>query len=285
MELDSRLDAYAELVGRYARNSVSLEHAHMVSRGSTDGYYKVAKYEIRGRKISNRMDEILAIMMQDNAYREQAKIKTYPTPTTNPVNQLITSPVEADKIVEAAQREADNIMTIAFPSGPEPPLAEIDTVTTQTVQSVPSTAPLASTVTMATDRLDCRRQPRPTSPAFMMNAIPDNRPGTTTNPLLVVNTGQDGNTNSFITPTLVTNHQNCQGNGNTIAFESTIPETDKQINAKLIEIANQGPSLETMVTSHPDRHIPDRRQYTNYREHQYQSTYTNQNRSYNNNYN
>ena len=46
MELDSRLDGYAELVSRYARNSVSLEHAHMVSRGSTDGYYEVAKYEI-----------------------------------------------------------------------------------------------------------------------------------------------------------------------------------------------------------------------------------------------
>ena len=92
MELDSRLDAYAALVGRYVRNSVSLEHAHMVSRGSRDGYYKVAKYEIRGKKISNRMDEILAILMQDNAYRELAKIKTYPTPTTNPVNQLITSP-------------------------------------------------------------------------------------------------------------------------------------------------------------------------------------------------
>ena len=87
MELDRRLDAYAELVSRYARNSVSLEHAHMVNRGSADGYYEVAKYELRGRKISNRMDEILAIIMQDNAYREQAKIKTYPTPTTNPVNQ------------------------------------------------------------------------------------------------------------------------------------------------------------------------------------------------------
>ena len=46
MELDRRLDAYAELVGRYARNSVSLEHAHMVNRGSTDGYYEVAKYEL-----------------------------------------------------------------------------------------------------------------------------------------------------------------------------------------------------------------------------------------------
>ena len=231
------------------------------------------------------MDEILAIMVEDNAYREQAKIKTYPTPTTNPVNQLITRPVKADKIVEAAQREADNIMAIAFPSGPDPPLATIDTVTTQTAQSVPPTAPSAITVTTVTDRLDHVRQPRPTSPAFVINTIPDNRPGPAMNPLLMVNTGQDGNTNSFITPTLATNRQNCQGNGNTVAFENTIPETDKQINARLVKIANQGPSLETMATSHQNRHIPDRCQYTNHREHQYQSTYINQNRSHNNNYN
>ena len=285
MELDSRLDAYAELVGRFARNSVSLEHAHMVNRGSADGYYEVAKYELRGRKFSNRMDEIMAIIMQDNAHREQAKIKTYPTPTTNPVNQLITSPVEADKIVEAAQREADNIMTIAFPSGPEPPLATIDSATPQTAHLVPPTAPSATTATTATNHLDHGKQPRPTSSAFMMNAIPDNWPGPTVNPLLVVNMGHDGNTNSFITPTLVTNRQNRQGNRSTIAFEKTIPETDKQINTRLMEIANQGPSFETTATSHPDRHIPDRCQYTNHKEHQYQSMYTNQNRSYTNNYN
>ena len=136
MELDRRLDTYAELVGRYARNSVSLEHAHMINRDSADGYYKVAKYELRGRKLSNRMDEILTIIMQDNAYREQTKIKTYPMPTTNPVNQQITSPGEADKIAEAAQREADNIMAIAFPSGAEPPVAANNTATTQTAQSV-----------------------------------------------------------------------------------------------------------------------------------------------------
>ena len=231
------------------------------------------------------MDEILAILMQDNAYREQAKIKTYPTPTINPVNQLITSPAEADRIAEAAQREADNIMAIAFPSGPEPPLAETNTMTTQAAQSVPATAPSAITVTMVTDHLDHRRQLRPTSPAFMMNAIPDNRPGPTKNPLLVVNTGQDGNTNSFIMLTLVTSGQNHQGNRNTVAFENTIPETDKQISARLAEIASQGPILETTVTSHPHGHIPDRHQYTNHREHQYQSTYNNQNRSFNNNYN
>ena len=184
MELDRRLDAYAELVGRYARNSVSLEHAHMVNRGSVDGYYEVAKYELRGRKISNWMDEILAIIIQDNAYREQAKIKTYPRPTTNPINQLITSPGEADKIVEAAQREADNIMAIAFPSGAEPPLATNDTTITQTAHSTPPLAPTATTVATVADRLDHGKQQRPASPSFMMNTIPDNRLGLTANPLL-----------------------------------------------------------------------------------------------------
>ena len=277
------MDAYAELVSRYTRNSVSLEHAHMVNRGPGDSHYEVAKNELQGRKISNRMDKILAIMMQDNAYREQAKLKTYPTPTTNPVYQLISSPVEAEKIAEAAQREADNIMAIAFPSGPEPPIA---TVNTATAQSAPPTDPLTSTATTVTDHLDHGRQTRPTSPAFVMNTIPDNQPGPATNPLLIVNMGQDGNTNSFITLTLATNHQNCQGNGNTVAFENTTPETNKQINARLVEIANQGPSLETTVTDRQDRHIPDRCQYTNSREfHQYQSTYNNQNRSFNNNFN
>ena len=70
-----------------------------------------------------------------------------------------------------------------------------------------------------------------------------------------------------------------------MAFENTIPKTDKQINARLVEIANQGPSLKTTATSHLDRHIPDRCQYTNHGEHQYQSMYNNQKRSYNNNYN
>ena len=128
------------------------------------------------------MDEILAILMQDNAYREQAKIKTYPTPTTNPVNQLITSPAEADKIAEAAQREADNIMAIAFPSGPDPPLAKTNTITMQTAQSVPPTAPSAGTASTVTDHPNCGRQLRPTSPAFMTNTTPDNWPGPAMNP-------------------------------------------------------------------------------------------------------
>ena len=43
MKLDCRLDAYAELIGRYGRNSVSLEHANMVNIGSADGYCRTVK--------------------------------------------------------------------------------------------------------------------------------------------------------------------------------------------------------------------------------------------------
>ena len=97
--------------------------------------------------------------------------------------------------------------------------------------------------------------------------------------------GHYGNINSFITATLATNHKNCQGNGNTITFKNSTPEVDKQINTRLMKIANQGPPLETMATSPLDCHIPDRHQFTNHGEHQYQSMYTNQNRSYTTNYN
>ena len=106
-----------ELVIRYARNSVSLEHAHMVKSGSTDGYLEIAKYELRARKIANRMDKIIAVIMQDNAYREQAQFQTYPKPCINPINQMITSPAEADKITTTTEQEAEEIMAIAFPSG------------------------------------------------------------------------------------------------------------------------------------------------------------------------
>ena len=96
MDLDRRLDAYSELYGMYTRNSVTLKHCHMINRGTADDYQNVAKYELRGRKISNRMDEILTVIIQDNAFREQAGFQTYPRRSISSINQLISSPADAD---------------------------------------------------------------------------------------------------------------------------------------------------------------------------------------------
>ena len=152
-------------------------------------------------------------------------------------------------------------MVTAFPSRTQPPMAITDPITTQTVQSAPPTATLAMTVVTAANCLDCGKPQRPASPSFTMNAITESHPGA------IVNMVNDGNTNSFITQTLATNCQNCPDNQNTIAFNNNIPEADKWINARVAEIANQGPS-ETTATNRHDCPVPDRCQFTNHREHQ-----------------
>ena len=187
----------------------------MICRGTDRGYLEVAKLELRARKIGNRMDKIVAVMMQDSAYRQHGHFQTYPNHKINPVNQMISSPAEVDKTGAAAQQEAEEIMTIAYPLDPQPPIATTNATTTHTMQTTPPTVALATTTTTTADRLDGGRTNRPASPSFTMNAAMENHPGATTNPLLIVNTGNDGNTNSFITPTLASNRQ-------------TVPTTEPQ---------------------------------------------------------
>ena len=194
---------------------------------------------------------------------------------------MISSPAEADKIGAAALQEAEEIMAIAYPAGPQLPAV---TATTQTSQPMPFMATMATTVATATDRLDHGKTNRPASPSFTMNVAMENCMGTTVKPLLIVNTGNDGNMNSFITPTLATNHHTHQDNRNTVAFDNNVPNGNKQINARLVEIANQGP-VETTATNRHDHPASNRCQFTHNGEHQQQSTYTNQNRSYTNNKN
>ena len=123
------------------------------------GCYEIAKLKLRARKIANRMDEIVAVMMQDNAHRQQGQFQTYPTPKINPISQMISSPAEADRITAAALQEAEEIMAITYPSGIQPPIAATDTATTQATQSMPSTTATTTTAATATDRLDHESTP------------------------------------------------------------------------------------------------------------------------------
>ena len=118
-------------------------------------------------------------------------------------------------------------MAITYPSGTQPPVAATDTATTQTTQSVPSMTTTATTATIATDCLDHRRTNRQASPSFTMNVATENCMGVTANPLLIVNTGNDGNTNCFITLTMATNRHTRQDNRNTMAINNNIPKAEK----------------------------------------------------------
>ena len=152
-----------ELCGMYARNSVTPEHCHMINRVSADDYQNVAKYELRGRKISNRMDEILTVIIQDNTFSEQARFQTYPRPSISPINQLITSPADADHNVAAAQKEADDILAIAYPTGTQPPVVMADSTVTDTAQTTP---PTTTSVTIVADHLDCGKPQHPVDGDF-----------------------------------------------------------------------------------------------------------------------
>ena len=225
------------------------------------------------------MDEIMAIIIQDNAFRGQVRFKTYPRPA-NPTNQQIKSPVDKDRVAAAAQKGAADIMAIAYPNGPDPLEATAGTAATatDTTTNLPPT--------LAAEHLGCGKPHRPASPSFTMNAIEENHPGATPNPLLTVNTGGEGNDNPFNTPTLGTSHQNRPDSQNTIVFEHHIPEADRQINTHLTEIVNQG-TTETTATTCEDHPDPERHQLNNPSDtHQYQGMYTNQyHRAYNRNYN
>ena len=86
---------FAKLVGMYAANQISLQHAQLLPRELS--YREISKYETRSRRIETRMDELLAVFTHDNYLREAAGLRKYPLPKINPINKEITSKTQAEK--------------------------------------------------------------------------------------------------------------------------------------------------------------------------------------------
>ena len=73
-----RTEIFAELVGMYAANQISLQHAQLLPKDIS--YREISKYETRSRRIETRMDELLAVFTHDNYLREAAGLRKYPLP-------------------------------------------------------------------------------------------------------------------------------------------------------------------------------------------------------------
>ena len=121
-DLKKQPDTYAELCGMYARNSVLLQHAHKVCRD--EKYHKTAKYEVRGRKIANRMGMLTTIFIQDITLRGQVNILKYSLQVTNPVGQIFKTPKTAEKLENTAYNKAEQIMGITYPTGNQATMAK-----------------------------------------------------------------------------------------------------------------------------------------------------------------
>ena len=140
--LTGRLDVFAELCAMYAKNQVALQFAHLLPED--EKYQQICKYTIKGRRVSQRMDELIAVFTTDNALREAAGMKGYPLPTINLINKEINTREQAVRYKEESHNEVQEIIKIAYP--PEGPVIQ------------------------TTNCPGCKGTQRAQSPSFTMNA-------------------------------------------------------------------------------------------------------------------
>ena len=113
-----RTEIFAELVGMYAANQISLQHAQLLPKDMS--YREISRYETKSRRLETRMDELLAVFTHDNYLREEAGLRKYPLPKVIPINKAITTKIQAGKYFSEAQREAKAIAKAAFNDKGEP---------------------------------------------------------------------------------------------------------------------------------------------------------------------
>ena len=106
-QLGCRTEIFAKLVGMYAANQISLQHAQLLPRDIS--YREISRYETKSRRIETRMDELLAVFTHDNYLREAAGLRKYPLPKIIPINKEIASKPQAEKYSEEAHKEAKAI--------------------------------------------------------------------------------------------------------------------------------------------------------------------------------
>ena len=231
-QLEDRLQAFSELVGMYAANQVSLQHAQLQPKGKA--YREVSRYETRGRRLETRMDELIAVFMADNTLRELAGLKMYPLPKIIPMNKEIISKEQADKYATELYQEGLFMLNTAFDDkGEAYKLPETTTATTAaatTATDCPSHPSTARTQATTTTTLN-HGQPRSSSPAFTMTSREQQNP-------LSVRTSGDTHTGSFIVPNIATTVGGRQDTRNTVTFYNRLTSTSNTVNERLMEIAN-----------------------------------------------
>ena len=152
--LEGRLETFAELSGMYVKNQIALHYTHLLPE--TQKYQQITKFNMKGRKIGSRMDELLAVFTTDNDLRKAAGMKGYPIPTVIPMNKEVNTREQALRYEDEAYKEAKEIMNIAYPE-----------VTAVTEQQITAT----TMVIQHSNRPSREIMQRALSPSFIMNTV------------------------------------------------------------------------------------------------------------------
>ena len=239
-QLGCRTEIFAELVGMYAANQISLQHAQLLPKDIS--YREISRYETKSRRIETRMDELVAVFTQDNYLREDAGLRKYPLPKINPINKEITSKAQAERYSEEAHEEAKQIQKTAFDEYGEAFKATDNIL--ETAAATATNRPSRYTVSLPPAT---RREPtatatscadRDSSPAFVLDTERSQTP-------LTVRTSGDTTSGSFIVPTLPTDGRSRPDTRNTVTFEGR-----PTVNQRLMEIASS--TVATTVSNRED---------------------------------
>ena len=213
-QLEGRLQAFSKLVGMYAANQISLQHAQL--KPKKKAYWEVSRYETRGRRLETRMDKLIAVFMADNTLREVAGSKVYPLPKIIPMNKEIVSKEQADKYAIESYQEGLFILNTAFDDKGEayklPEITPATTAAATTATDLPS-HPKTTHTQATTTTTSSHGQPRSSSPAFTMIGNDQQNP-------LSVRMSGDTHVGSFIVPNIVTNTAGHQEPRNTVTFDN-----------------------------------------------------------------
>ena len=244
-QLGCRTEIFAKLVGMYAANQISLQHAQLLTKEIS--YREISRYETKSRRLETRMDELLAVFTHDNYLREAAGLRKYPLPKIIPINKEIASKTQADKYSDEAYEEAKEITKTAFNNKGEAfkatdnILETAATTTTDRLSRYTTLLPPATQVEMTAAVTS--RPVRDSSPAFVLDTESSQVP-------LTVRTTGEAPSGSFIVPTLATDVRNRPDTRSTVTFESR-----PTVNQRLMEIAS---SMAVITASNrEDRHTSE----------------------------
>ena len=244
-QLECRTEIFAKLVGMYAANQISLQHAQLLPKEIS--YREISRYETKSRRIETRMDELLAVFTHDNYLREATGLRKYPLPKIIPINKEITSKFQAEKYSNEAYEEAKEIAKAAFNDKGEAFKAtdNILETTESTVTNQPSryttSLPPATRIEMTATATS--HAIHDSSPAFVLDTESSQVP-------LMVRTTGEAPSGSFIVLTLATDVRNCPDTRSTVTFESR-----PTVNQRLMEIASS--TAATTASNHEDRHTSE----------------------------
>ena len=244
-QLGCRTEIFAKLVGMYAANQISLQHAQLLPKEISWG--EISGYETKSRRLETRMDKLLAVFTHDNYLGEAAGLRKYPLPKIIPINKEITSKIQAEKYSEEAHEEAREIAKTAFNNKGEPFKATDNILETAVANAsdrpsrYTTSRPPATRVDMTATATSCAG--RDSSPTFMLDTKSSQAP-------LTVHTSGDTPSGSFIVPTLATNVRNHPDTRSTVTFESR-----QSVNQRLMDIASS--TAATTASNRKDRHTSE----------------------------